>query len=270
MVPYADMLNHYRPRETKWQFEDSRQAFTIISLRQIGSGGQIYDSYGQKCNHRFLLNYGFSVENNEEADGFNPNEVPLLFQLKNGDPLYQQKVDFWRKEGSLPVRRVRVCVGENENSRAMLQLLRIIEADKDDFYALTQSPGSSSRSLRDATFPLNEGNEMRAMELLQRMTQDYLSRYPTTYEEDVRRLTVRGSGELVQFTNERHAVIQIKGEKEVLLFLKDFADTTIEVLKMLHCDRTEYETSMDRIADSKHPIIAHYCSSTLGRLRTAI
>lgn len=31
MVPHADMLNHYRPRETKWTFEEERQAFTITS-----------------------------------------------------------------------------------------------------------------------------------------------------------------------------------------------------------------------------------------------
>jgi protein-histidine N-methyltransferase len=75
LVPYADMLNHYRPRETKWQYEDSSQTFTIVSLQGIGAGAQVYDSYGQKCNHRFLLNYGFSVENNVEPDGFCPNEV---------------------------------------------------------------------------------------------------------------------------------------------------------------------------------------------------
>lgn len=39
---------------------------------------QVYDSYGQKCNHRFLLNYGFAIENNREADGFCPNEVSAL------------------------------------------------------------------------------------------------------------------------------------------------------------------------------------------------
>lgn len=75
LVPYADMLNHYRPRETKWQFDDSLQSFTITSIEQIRAGAQVYDSYGQKCNHRFLLNYGFSVENNVEPDGFCPNEV---------------------------------------------------------------------------------------------------------------------------------------------------------------------------------------------------
>lgn len=75
MVPYADMLNHYRPRETKWQFDDALQSFTVVSLQPIHTGSQVYDSYGRKCNHRFLLNYGFSVENNVEADGFCPNEV---------------------------------------------------------------------------------------------------------------------------------------------------------------------------------------------------
>jgi hypothetical protein len=30
MVPYADMLNHYRPRETKWQFDDQVQVCSTI------------------------------------------------------------------------------------------------------------------------------------------------------------------------------------------------------------------------------------------------
>ena len=81
LVPYADMLNHYRPRETKWQFDDSLQSFTVVSLQQIMPGAQVYDSYGRKCNHRFLLNYGFSVENNVEIDGFCPNEVNYLFSI---------------------------------------------------------------------------------------------------------------------------------------------------------------------------------------------
>ena len=77
LVPYADMLNHYRPRETRWQYDETRASFTIVSLQSIGRGDQVYDSYGQKCNHRFLLNYGFSIENNVESDGYCPNEVSV-------------------------------------------------------------------------------------------------------------------------------------------------------------------------------------------------
>ncbi len=106
LVPYADMLNHYRPRETKWQFDNVLQGFTIVSMGPLDSGLQIYDSYGQKCNHRFLLNYGFSVENNVEPDGFCPNEVPLLLQLHQSDDLYEFKCSYFRREGYLPSKRV--------------------------------------------------------------------------------------------------------------------------------------------------------------------
>ena len=76
------MLNHYRPRETKWTYDNNLQAFTITTLQGIRGGEQIFDSYGQKCNHRFLLNYGFAVERNVEQDGFCPNEVPVVVALE--------------------------------------------------------------------------------------------------------------------------------------------------------------------------------------------
>ena len=31
LVPHADMLNHFRPRQTKWTFDNEKQAFTITS-----------------------------------------------------------------------------------------------------------------------------------------------------------------------------------------------------------------------------------------------
>jgi histone-lysine N-methyltransferase SETD3 len=31
LVPHADMLNHHRPRETKWSFDDELQSFTITT-----------------------------------------------------------------------------------------------------------------------------------------------------------------------------------------------------------------------------------------------
>ena len=43
-------MNHKRPRETSWTYDDTRSAFTITALRGLGQGQQIYDSYGRKCN----------------------------------------------------------------------------------------------------------------------------------------------------------------------------------------------------------------------------
>jgi len=45
----------------------------------------VYDSYGKKCNSRFLLNYGFIVENND-AD-----EVPIKVFLDPSDSQYSMK-----------------------------------------------------------------------------------------------------------------------------------------------------------------------------------
>jgi len=86
------MLNHFRPRETKWTFCNERQAFTITTLQTVRAGCQIYDSYGQKCNHRFLLNYGFAIENNCESDGFCPNEVPIEMTVSDEDEEYERLV----------------------------------------------------------------------------------------------------------------------------------------------------------------------------------
>jgi hypothetical protein len=35
LVPYADMLNHYRPRETKWTFDNSRQVGGMMTTTMM-------------------------------------------------------------------------------------------------------------------------------------------------------------------------------------------------------------------------------------------
>lgn len=52
----------------------------------------MYDSYGKKCNHRFLLNYGFAIENNIESDGRCPNEIYTRFSIPKSDPFRSRKV----------------------------------------------------------------------------------------------------------------------------------------------------------------------------------
>lgn len=54
----------------------------------------MFDSYGQKSNHRFLLNYGFSLEENMEPGGC-PNIVPITLVIKEDDPVFQDKMHFW-------------------------------------------------------------------------------------------------------------------------------------------------------------------------------
>ena len=86
-VPYADMLNHRRPRQTSWSYSDHFEGFIIESLEDVKRGEQVYDSYGKKCNTRFLLNYGFINLNNDA------NEYPLKISLADDDKYATQKVE---------------------------------------------------------------------------------------------------------------------------------------------------------------------------------
>ena len=96
MVPYADMLNHLRPRQTRWQYDSARRAFLIITLQPLAAGQQLFDSYGKKCNSRFLLNYGFTVRHNADDDtGQFHNELRLSLSLPppNLDPWHWHKAE---------------------------------------------------------------------------------------------------------------------------------------------------------------------------------
>ena len=268
LVPYADMLNHYRPRETKWQFDHYLQGFTIVSMQGIGRSLQVYDSYGQKCNHRFLLNYGFSVENNVEPDGFCPNEVPVLLQLRDDDPLYDFKCSYFRRETFLPSKRLRVCVAENENFHTLITFLRIIVANKEDIDLLTStySNGNSteSRSGRDMHSAINESNEMRAMRTLEATVTSLLNQYPDTLEHNNERLAHDKA--LAPFSNERHAIIQVRGEKEVLRFFLDFAQTVMRLLSVR--DMEVYRDEMRKVQDSpKFQGVFMYIRSNMNAIR---
>lgn len=137
----------------------------------------MYDSYGQKCNHRFLLNYGFSIENNVEEDGFCPNEVPLLFHLNKDDPLYDRKCAMWQRDSFLPSRRLRLAIADNDNFRLAMAMLRIMAANTADLATIVEIYGQGSyRSVRDLQVPLNVQNELRALQAFKEMCEDYLSR----------------------------------------------------------------------------------------------
>ncbi|MGK3744469.1 MAG: histone-lysine N-methyltransferase SETD3 [Bacillariaceae sp.] len=263
LVPHADMLNHYRPRETKWTFDEDRQAFTITSLQPIHAGAQVYDSYGQKCNHRFLLNYGFAVEDNRELDGFCPNEVPLELNLSPEDPLYQLKLDFWIRGEVNPnlssssktnnAKRVRVCVSNNENTRLLFSLLRAMNCSAEEFRAITSPVTSDMRSLfvaehrssltgyyrscRDIRHPLSLRNERMAMMNLLQIISIALAQYPTSLSID--KVDLSDERLYPPFSNVRHAKIQVRGEKEVLHHFARWARTALEVLDVIELELRE-------------------------------
>lgn len=128
LVPLADMLNHKRPRMTKWAFSNREEAFIVTALQTIPKGDQVFDSYGKKCNSRFLLNYGFTIEDNTECDGRAScqNECHLFFTAPTAPSLHdseeaQQIYNIKRKwldpyEETKRDRRSSSCSSKNDTS----------------------------------------------------------------------------------------------------------------------------------------------------------
>lgn len=261
LVPHADMLNHFRPRETKWTFDNERQAFTITTLQTVRSGCQIYDSYGQKCNHRFLLNYGFAIEHNCESDGFCPNEVPIELAISEEDEEYEAKIGFWCREGSSPVKRVRVAVSNNDNTKTLLSMLRVAVASKADLHTILSSGPYMYRTAKDIRFALSVANERLALQHLYDVVKKCLAAYPTTLAEDNNALL---HGDLPPFSNKRNARIQIRGEKEVLHHYLDFAETGLSVIDLK--DEKEFNAEIELIQSTRHNCIAQYCGDVIGAI----
>lgn len=264
LVPYADMLNHYRPRETKWTYDNSRGAFTITALQNIEKGAQIYDSYGQKCNHRFLLNYGFAIEDNAEPDGFCPNEVPLAIELRK-DKLLPRKQLLWFRDGSsLGPKRIRVCAADNENFRAVMSLLRIVVADEPELErVIGQNPYASSRTATDLHSPISLRNETQALQLLGDMCRNLLAKYPTTVEDDTKKLET-----LAPFSNARHAVIHVRSEKIVLNHYVRLSQTAIAMASEPLGE--PFDSALSSLFDNKshdYRHVASYCNSVLRQVK---
>ena len=122
-VPYADMLNHKRPRQTSWTYTDDRRGFIIGALEDIKRGEQIYDSYGKKCNTRFLLNYGFINLNNDA------NEYPFNIKMEEGAPYAQQKQEILNTGVVQKTFHVQTNFEEHIMNR-FISFLRFVEFDE--------------------------------------------------------------------------------------------------------------------------------------------
>jgi histone-lysine N-methyltransferase SETD3 len=214
LVPYADMLNHYRPRETRWTFDSERQCFTIHALEDIAAGDQVFDSYGKKCNSRFLLNYGFTVDYNRDDDtGINHNEVRVEVSLRGADrdPWWMQRQLLL--DGAGEIRPVRLSTSAaHSGTREALSFCRFACAAGAELASIPPLREDVDLSRRPI-LPLSCETEARALEHLARACQRQLAAYPTTLEEDIACLA---SCAWPVGSNERNCRVLVRGEKDIL------------------------------------------------------
>jgi histone-lysine N-methyltransferase SETD3 len=63
-------------------------SFKIEAYGDCVANAELFDSYGKKCNSRFLLNYGFIEEDNDA------NEYMFTINFDESYPLYEEKIEY--------------------------------------------------------------------------------------------------------------------------------------------------------------------------------
>jgi len=228
-VPLADMLNHRRPKQTAWSYSDEKKGFIIESLEDIERGGHVYDSYGKKCNSRFLLNYGFIVLEN---DG---NEVALRVNYKNDDPCIKAKTTLLKENPQPRTFRVMAQV-EEENTVEFLNFLRFVNIRDNqtilEVMSIYENSRQNDKDKEDGykpqkTPPLSLEIEQRVLEDCKAICLEQLKCYPTTLEKDLELLKTN-----TLTTNQRNCVLLRSGEKEILHELIKFSEICLPLLDM--------------------------------------
>jgi histone-lysine N-methyltransferase SETD3 len=214
IAPYADMLNHKRPRQTHWNYDDTCNAFVIKGVSNVKKGDEVFDSYGIKCNSRFLLNYGFTVENNED------NEFKIILILNESSPYFKEKMEYlggknYTKKFSLVL---------NHSDAKIIQFfsfLRFILYNKPNFKDI------------DTTKPTSVQNEICLFTELKEIMNKYLKKYPTTLDYDVEYF--KKNKQNMGFNEYNCYVIRI-GEKKILNYYLNMAN---DILQLLNKDKDD-------------------------------
>jgi len=208
LVPMADMLNHKRPRETKWTYQQSRKGFVITTLNPIEKDCEVFDSYGRKCNSRFFVNYGFVPEENED------NEAVMHFELEPDDPVGDLKCRMSGMYSNLRYpRRFQIPLQYNDPNnkvREAFSHVRFLVATKDELLEFFDEDNMTISNVP----PMSYENERRTLEKFAKAASQSLVKFPHSLEHDHELLSDLESYPLL--SNKRNIVLMRCGEKTVL------------------------------------------------------
>ena len=68
MVPFLDLLNHSDKNNTHWFYDEKKNGYILIAIRDIEKGEEITDSYGKYYNSLLYRTYGFVIPGNSYHD----------------------------------------------------------------------------------------------------------------------------------------------------------------------------------------------------------
>ena len=232
LVPFADLLNHKRPKQTQWFYDDNLESFVIQAIDDIKEGNEIFDSYGKKTNARFLLNYGFCLEENDTS------EYLLNIDFNNNYPLFDIKKQIFRNEfeNNYNINR-NFCLNNNIYESQIIELLSFLrfilfDGDINDLYKIINS-NSKENNIEINIFyipAINKDLEIKVLKHLHLLCRKSLAKYPTTFEQDQNIYNNKNKNN-ISF-NKRNCLLLLMNEKTVLSYYIYFCEYCISLLKL--------------------------------------
>ena len=228
LAPFADLLNHKRPRQTQWYYDDNLESFVIQATENIKEGSEIFDSYGKKTNARFLLNYGFCLDDNDTS------EYLLTVVFNDTYPLFELKKNFFQNEYEF-VRTFNLNNNFYESQIIeLLSFLRFIlfDGDINDLYNAINSSENIYNEDAPLTFyyipPITKELEIHVLKHLHLLCRKALAKYPTTFEQDQ---NIYKTKKNISF-NLRNILLLLMSEKTVLSYFMYFCEYCLDLLKL--------------------------------------
>jgi hypothetical protein len=246
LVPLADMLNHNAAPTTKWQYDTDMQAFTVVSTQWVLKGIELLDSYGPKCNSRYLVNYGFALPdnqaNNEAAFFFDKppqtdktkNElIGHLLVSDNGMTGYEYLVVNGLESKVSSGVFVRFQMSSDVTYKWSLigfSYLRLLGLNSIPPHLLNQfkdakiPPGESALNHVHVPF-INVSNEMFVLNAIATESSFKISEFYSTLQELQAELKILGD----TYCNRRNIVITQIGELQIFHFYMDLFNTVTDM-----------------------------------------
>ena len=203
-----------------------------------------YEIDDEKTNARFLLNYGFCLEDNDTS------EFAMTIAFNESYPLFEQKKNFFQNECEL-VRTFNLNNNFYESQIIeLLSFLRFIlfEGDMEELYNAISSSENIYNEEIPLTFyyihPISKELEIKVLKHLSLLCRRALGKYPTTFEEDQNLLKSKKN---ISF-NLRNSLLLLMSEKTVLSYFIYFCEYCLELLKL----KTQMEVLTKLSTDYKY------------------
>lgn len=216
LVPLADMMNHRRPPDVDWSYDDEAGAFLMRASRDITKGQEICDSYGRKPNGRFFVHYGFALPSGTD------DEAEVRLALSRDDPRVSIKAEALSRnigeEGAYRISNLlrgddtlrtfsflrAACAGERETAK----VLRLLEAGRQ-------------------IDPLSARNEIATLTRLDSACEESLARFAPPLPDEEAALA-----EPDLPVNLRNALLVIRGEKRLLHAYRRLVAQAVPLLRL--------------------------------------